>query len=487
VSRAAAALAALTVLRLAVCAATPLAPDEAYYWVWSRALAPGYLDHPPMVAVWIRIGTLIAEPTALGVRLLGPLSAALGTWMLADAAERLLPGRQAGLIAGCMLNATLFLAVGSVVMTPDSPLIFFWTATIWALVRLVQGGRSRWWWAVGLFAGLALLSKYTAVLLWAGIGLWLLITPSMRRWLLHPAPWLAGLFGALLFVPVLLWNQAHGWAGFLRQGGRIGEWQVGRAAHYLGELIGSQAGLATPGVWVLCLGGIVLAIRQGWKTRDPGWSLLACLTVPAALVFLQHATGDRVQGNWPAIIYPAASIAAAGLVMPVWRALRWPSVALGGVIGGLVYVQGITGALPIPARLDPIELRMAGWDALAQQVEAARGMAGAGYVVADQYALASALAWTLPPSTTVLGAEDRWVLFALDRAPVEDEAGLLVRDVRDGEAFDDTLWRAATPVGSAERPGRDGAVQRFRLVRVVAAAGDGRVVRLPRPGSSADR
>jgi hypothetical protein len=53
-------LAALTVVRLWVAAVTPLAPDEAYYWVWSRALAAGYLDHPPMVALWIRIGTVFA-------------------------------------------------------------------------------------------------------------------------------------------------------------------------------------------------------------------------------------------------------------------------------------------------------------------------------------------------------------------------------------------------------------------------------------------
>jgi len=39
-------------LRLVVAASIPLVPDEAYYWVWSRALAPGYPDHPPMVALW---------------------------------------------------------------------------------------------------------------------------------------------------------------------------------------------------------------------------------------------------------------------------------------------------------------------------------------------------------------------------------------------------------------------------------------------------
>src|SRR5689334_3017812 len=46
-------LAALTLVRLGVAAWAPLAPDEAYYWVWSRSLAPGFLDAPPMVALWI--------------------------------------------------------------------------------------------------------------------------------------------------------------------------------------------------------------------------------------------------------------------------------------------------------------------------------------------------------------------------------------------------------------------------------------------------
>src|ERR1700739_4359839 len=111
-----AALVALTMLRLAIAANVPLAPDEAYYWVWSHALAPGYLDHPPMVALWIRLGTLIAGPGALGVRLLGPLSAALGSILLYDAAERLFPSRQAGAVAATLWNATLLAGVGAVIM-----------------------------------------------------------------------------------------------------------------------------------------------------------------------------------------------------------------------------------------------------------------------------------------------------------------------------------------------------------------------------------
>ena len=78
-----AALAALTLLRLAVAASLPLVPDEAYYWVWSRALAAGYPDHPPMVALWLRVGTMLAGDGALGVRLLSPLSVAIASLLAA--------------------------------------------------------------------------------------------------------------------------------------------------------------------------------------------------------------------------------------------------------------------------------------------------------------------------------------------------------------------------------------------------------------------
>src|ERR1700742_5052992 len=88
-------LAGLTVLRLVMAAVLPLAPDEAYYWIWSRALAPGYLDHPPMVALWIRAGTELAGDVPLGVRLLGPLSGMLGSLLLFDAGRALFGARTA--------------------------------------------------------------------------------------------------------------------------------------------------------------------------------------------------------------------------------------------------------------------------------------------------------------------------------------------------------------------------------------------------------
>ncbi|HEY4173251.1 MAG TPA: glycosyltransferase family 39 protein, partial [Rhodopila sp.] len=257
----AAALAVVTLIRLAVAATAPLAPDETYYWVWSHALAFGYLDHPPMVALWIRAGTILAGQNAFGLRLLGPLAAAAASLLLFDAARVLFPRTNAAIVAVMLLNASLLLGVGTVIMTPDSPLLFFWTATLWAVARIVAGGPGVWWLLAGMFGGAALDSKYTALLLWIGVGLWALLVPVGRSWLCRWQPWAACAIGFVMFAPVLLWNAAHGWVGFVKQGGRVEDWRPARAAGFLAELVGGQIGLATPLVWVLCMIGLVVAVR----------------------------------------------------------------------------------------------------------------------------------------------------------------------------------------------------------------------------------
>ncbi len=468
------ALAAVTTIRLAVAAIAPLAPDETYYWVWSHALAGGYLDHPPMVALWIRAGTALAGQTAFGVRLLGPLAAALASWMLFDAARALFPGTPAGLVAVMLLNASLLLGVGTVIMTPDSPLLFFWTASFWAIARVASGGGGVWWLAAGLFGGLALDSKYSALFLWIGIGLWVLLVPAVRPWLRRWQPWAACAIGLMVFAPVLAWNAAHGWAGLVRQGGRVEDWRPARAVGFLAELVAGQIGLATPLIWGLCMAGLLVAVRRAWRSRDPAWSLLAALSLPAVLVFLQHALGDRVQGNWPAIIYPALAVAAGGLLPgPRW----WMAAsALGFAITALAYGQAVIGLLPLPPRLDPIALRLTGWDGLARQV--ARDATGASFVAADGYTLACELAWWMPAGVPVIGADARWALTTLPRAAIRGQQGLLVRDARRAGTPDPAVWTEVQRIGTLARPGAPG--RDFAVYRATAAVESSAEVELPR-------
>ena len=470
-------LAALTLIRLFVASIAPLAPDEAYYWVWSRALASGYVDHPPMVALWIRAGTTIAGASVLGVRLLGPFAAAIGSLLIYDTAELLFPGRSAGLIAAALLNATLVLGVGALIMTPDTPLLLFWTATLWAGARLASGGTPAWWLAAGVFSGLALASKYTGAFLPIGLGLFAAI--AKPRALRRPEPCLGALIAGVLFLPVVLWNAQHDWAGFLRQGGRVADWRPERAVQFLAELIGGQIGLATPGVFVLLMAGIVEATRKTMRTRDPAWTLLAALSVPPILVFVQHAVGDRVEGNWPAIVYPAAAVATAGLAAPGWRRWTRPSCVLGFTIAAALYAHVMTGWPALSGGHDPVARQLFAWDGLAVRADSVLQTAHADFIAAEPYGVAAELAWALPARVDVIGTGFHWDLTTLPRAETGDRFGVLIRPERYGDALNPGDWRDVTRLPDIARTGENGEIEGYAVFLVRVADGRSAGVILP--------
>jgi 4-amino-4-deoxy-L-arabinose transferase-like glycosyltransferase len=465
-------LLAATVLRLIVAGFMPLSADEAYYWVWSKALAPGYLDHPPMVALWIRAGTALLGDTALGVRLLGPFAAALGSLLLVQAGRDLAPGGPAGVRAAWMLNGTLLLNAGAVVMTPDTPLLLFWSACLAALARLAATGNGAWLLAAGAAAGLALDSKYTAALLAPCVLAWLALCPAMRPWLRRWQPYAAAALAALLFAPVLWWNAAHGWASFVRQGGRGGDWHPAQALAHLAELVVGQLGLATPLLLAAFCAG-VWRLRGRW--REPGPALLLALVLLPCLLFVQHAVGDRVQANWPAVIYPAAALAAALAGVAYWRG----ATALGVAISGLLFLQATAAPFALPRALDFSLIRMAGWDGLARAAASTAATQGASFIAAEDYGLASELAWRLPGQ--VVGVEARWAYFALPAATLPGQTGLLVLSTRHAGPPDRRIWPGAVAVGQAARARNGVTAETYTLYRV-AAPRKVAAARLPAPG-----
>ena len=163
----------LVFLRFVLAATANLAEDEAYYWLWSTHLAAGYYDHPPMIAYWIRAGTAIFGQTAFGVRFVALLSSLAGSYLLYRASLSLFRDASAALLAVLWLNATLLCNAAAIVSTPDTPLAFFATLTLFTLAKLIESGKGAWWYGVGAALGLAFMSKYTAVLLLPGVFIWM--------------------------------------------------------------------------------------------------------------------------------------------------------------------------------------------------------------------------------------------------------------------------------------------------------------------------
>src|SRR6188474_832297 len=131
----------LTILALVAAAYTPITFDEAYYWMWSKHLAGGYYDHPPMVAFVIRLGTMIAGDTELGVRLVSILLALPMSWAVYQTAAVLFGGKPVATTSAILLNVTLMAAVGTMIVTPDAPLLVASSFVLFSLAKVLETGR----------------------------------------------------------------------------------------------------------------------------------------------------------------------------------------------------------------------------------------------------------------------------------------------------------------------------------------------------------
>ena len=154
----------LTVMRAIFAAALPLRVDEAYYWTWSRESVISYLDHPPMVAWGISLGTYLFGDTNFGVRFSGLVAMLVMEVLLADIVWRTTREWRCVILAVLLPEAALDYGLLMTKVVPDTALVAFVLAMVWALVRQALSGNQRWWLLAGLFGGFALLSKYTVVL-----------------------------------------------------------------------------------------------------------------------------------------------------------------------------------------------------------------------------------------------------------------------------------------------------------------------------------
>jgi len=433
-------LAVSAVLRLALGASVPLFPDEAYYWEWSRRLAGGYFDHPPMIALLIAGGTALFGDSPIGVRILPILASSTAGLAIALTAWEL-AGARAARYAAYTFAVVPMAAAGLILATPDAPLLTAISWTLYAVVRALgapvgSAAATRWWLVGGLAIGAAMASKFTGVFVPFALLLALLWHAPLRARFREPGPYLAVLLASLVMLPVLWWNAAHDWIAFRFQ---IGHGLGSSARESLLQrelnLVGGQLALVTP----ILFGLLIAAVRRALGTpREERRFALATIASFCALFFVYSATRRNVEPNWPAIAWiPAIIVLAASRTVSrsVWE---WRGVALAGGLTVVLLLHVVHPILPLPARRDQVSLAY-GWDAMARQLDSARALRPAAHLAANRYQDAAMLALHLPGHDSVtalnLGGRrnqyDLWSRFT-DRARVGDDLLLLLEIPRQG-------------------------------------------------------
>lgn len=293
-SRAVAWTLGFTALRAACALFLPLFTVEAYYWLWSRALAPGYADHPPMVALFIGAGTSVLGDSALGLRAGGLIAGAVGSLVFFALCRRITGPRTAlvGLIA---LNVSPCFGLFPLITTPDMPLALFWIVALLAFWHAYQGESAGRWLLAGLATGLAIMSKYNGVLLLPAYFLFLLLTPRGRGWLARPGPWLAIAAAAVVIAPNVLWNLQHGGRTLATPAGHMDKsFSPGRLPSYVGECVG----MLTPVFFVVWAWALLARRRRAALLADEGLLFCACASVVPFLAFATVSFKSDVHLQW---------------------------------------------------------------------------------------------------------------------------------------------------------------------------------------------
>ena len=299
--------------------------DELYFIACGRHLDWGYVDHPPLIALYARLGEMFG-PSLRGFRLPVAFAGALRVALTGIIAARLGGGRVAQSLAClCVLMSSMFLAMDSI-LTMNTFEHVFWLACLLIVIEIANGADQRLWLLFGLFAGLGLQNKHSMAFLGLGVTVAVIAT-HLRRSLARPWFWLGGVVAFVIFLPNLIWQYQHQWATLelLRNVKETGKNIVLAPIPFLIQQVMMLNPFLAP-VWIVGL--ISLLFLPALKR----YRFLAIAYVVILIVFIRLEAKDY----YVAPIYPVL-FAAGAIAIERWRRLLQVAVFL-LVIGGGAFV-----------------------------------------------------------------------------------------------------------------------------------------------------
>jgi hypothetical protein len=266
--------------------------DEAYYWFYSRQLAWGYFDHPPLVALSIKLGELFGH---------GPFYTRLGTVLLSGATVyfcfKALPGYLAHVptylavfASAVLLHAYAFIA------TPDASLLFFASLYFYAYKRYLQHHTAPFILLLAFAITGLFYSKYHGILL---VFFTVLSNP---RLLLKPSAWLVTGLVVVAYIPHLWWQYQHGWPTFryhLVERG-AGKYSFSKTTDYLAGQLFIWGPLTTIPVLVL-----LFRQRRSYDLYERVHMFTVC---GVFLVFLLSSFRSNVEPHWTLVAAPSVIV-----------------------------------------------------------------------------------------------------------------------------------------------------------------------------------
>jgi 4-amino-4-deoxy-L-arabinose transferase-like glycosyltransferase len=323
------------------------------------------VDKPPL-ALWIQALSVRAFGLSSWSLLVPQALMGVATVALVYDLTRRRFGRLAGFVAGLALVLTPVTVAVARDNNPDALLALCCTAALWAVVRALEDGRTRWLVLAGVAVGLGFETKMAAALLVvpAIVVAWLRIAPRGRAAAIRQL--FAG--GAAMTVvalawPLLMWLTPAAGRPWIAGTSDNSIWSLILGYNGLGRVFGQQGtpGLAGPGIGAVGVygghAGPTRLINATLGGQD-GWLLGVALIGVAALLAVTRLRRSDPRTGWLLLVGGAfvttgvAFSRAKGIFLPYYVAELAPLTAamVGGATGVILgggRVARLTGAATV--------------------------------------------------------------------------------------------------------------------------------------------
>ena len=282
----------------------PLHSDEAYYWLWSKSLDLSYYDHAPMVAYFIKLTTLFGN-SEIAVRFSSVIVTVILSFLLWKLVMKLFNNEAVASASIVILHSMPILFTASIIITPDTPVFLFLSLATYYVWKLIDTKNCNYWYLIGLFFGLSMLSKYTACLFVMSLFIYMLLDKKLN-WFKNYQLYIGIIISIICFLPVIYWNWQHDWASFSYQIGH-GLSNKGIRFNYIFEYLGTQAGVFN----IILFFPILYIGTKNLFSKETKNIYLSAFSVPVILFYVVTALKRLPGGNWPIPAYFTFSIIAA--------------------------------------------------------------------------------------------------------------------------------------------------------------------------------
>jgi 4-amino-4-deoxy-L-arabinose transferase-like glycosyltransferase len=380
---------------------TDLFSEEAQYWLWSKNLSYSYYSKPPLIAFVNLLSTSVLGNTEIGVRINAIIIGFILPILVYRFAYTLFNNHHIAFTSAFILLAMPFYHYVSLFFTTDSLVTLFWLLTMMYFYAASEKNKLNDWIWAGIFLGLAIMSKYTALLFYPVAFLYVLF---FKKYLFkNKGLYVFAAVSVILCIPILFWTITYESVNlkhvFTLMSGPKQTLSVYQGILNILEYIGGQILILSP---LLLLPACIFVLRKkGLGILKPYSLQIRYLFFPLLFVwlFFLPIAYKKIGANWLSFAYATAPIPLGYLYGKFFR-FRYLNICMGVTLVLVVFMLNPVlfdsfGMSNVYSAKNDAMRRMYGWKGLGEKVS---GLIKDStdtnvFIVSNNYHIASQLAF----------------------------------------------------------------------------------------------